>query len=46
LSRSGHPQCCPTEDLFVFVYVLIDDAIKAGAIAIPGSAWAGARMLG
>jgi hypothetical protein len=25
----------PTEDLFVYVYVLIDDAIAAGAIAIP-----------
>ena len=25
----------PTEDLFVYVYVLIDDAITAGAIAIP-----------
>jgi hypothetical protein len=25
----------PTEDLFVYVYVLIDDAIASGAIAIP-----------
>src|SRR5260221_12014680 len=25
----------PTEDLFVYVYTLIDDAIKAGAVAIP-----------
>jgi len=25
----------PTEDLFIYVYVLIDDAITAGAIAIP-----------
>jgi len=25
----------PTEDLFVYVYVLVDDAITAGAIAIP-----------
>ena len=25
----------PTEDLFVYLYMLIDDAIKAGAIAIP-----------
>ena len=25
----------PTEDLFVYVYALIDDAIKAGAVAIP-----------
>ncbi len=25
----------PTEDLFVYVYVLVDDAISAGAIAIP-----------
>src|SRR5215831_8522896 len=25
----------PTEDLFVYVYVLVDDAIGAGAIAIP-----------
>jgi hypothetical protein len=25
----------PTEDLFVNVYVLIDDAIASGAIAIP-----------
>jgi hypothetical protein len=25
----------PTEDLFVYVYVLIDDAISSGAIAIP-----------
>src|SRR5215831_4627948 len=25
----------PTEDLFVYVYVLVDDAIAAGAIAIP-----------
>jgi Transposase DDE domain len=26
----------PTEDLFVYVYVLVDDAITAGAIDIPG----------
>ncbi len=25
----------PTEDLFVYVYVLIDDLVTAGAIAIP-----------
>ena len=25
----------PTEDLFVYVYVLVDDAISSGAIAIP-----------
>jgi hypothetical protein len=25
----------PTEDLFVYVYVLIDDLITAGAIIIP-----------
>jgi Transposase DDE domain len=25
-----------TEDLFVYVYAVVDDAIKAGAIAIPG----------
>jgi hypothetical protein len=25
----------PTEDLFVYVYVLVDDAIQSGAIAIP-----------
>src|SRR5687768_3249361 len=25
----------PTEDLFVYVYVLVDDAIAAGEIAIP-----------
>ena len=25
----------PTEDLFVYVYVLIDDALAAGAIAVP-----------
>ena len=25
----------PTEDLFVYVYVLIDDLIRASAIAIP-----------
>src|SRR3954454_18972101 len=25
----------PTEDLFVYVYVLIDDAIAAGAVTIP-----------
>src|ERR1019366_2539344 len=25
----------PTEDLFVYVYALIDDAIKAGAVPIP-----------
>ncbi len=25
----------PTEDLFVYVYVMVDDAITAGAIAIP-----------
>ena len=25
----------PTEDLFVYLYVLIDDAIASGAIAIP-----------
>jgi hypothetical protein len=26
----------PTEDLFVYVYAIVDDAIKAGAVAIPG----------
>ncbi len=25
----------PTEDLFAYVYVLIDDAIAAGAISVP-----------
>ena len=25
----------PTEDLFVYVYVMIDDAIASGAVAIP-----------
>jgi hypothetical protein len=25
----------PTEDLFVYVYVLVDDAVISGAIAIP-----------
>ena len=25
----------PTEDLFVYLYALIDDAIKAGTIAVP-----------
>ena len=25
----------PTEDLFTYVYVLVDDLITAGAIAIP-----------
>jgi hypothetical protein len=25
----------PTEDLFVYVYVVVDDAIIAGTIAIP-----------
>ena len=25
----------PTEDLFVHVYVLVDDALVAGAIAVP-----------
>jgi hypothetical protein len=25
----------PTEDLFVYVYVLIDDLITAGSIAVP-----------
>lgn len=25
----------PTEDLFVHVYVLIDDAIRAGTVRIP-----------
>src|SRR5262249_61771110 len=25
----------PTEDLFVYVYVVVDDAIAGGAIAIP-----------
>ena len=31
----------PTEDLFVYVYVLVDDAVSSGAIAIaarPGPA--------
>ena len=35
----------PTEDLFVYVYVLIDDAIKARAIVIPARPGAGARLL-
>lgn len=26
----------PTEELFVYVYAIVDDAIKAAAIAIPG----------
>ena len=26
----------PTEDLFVYVYAIVDDAIKAGAITGPG----------
>ena len=25
----------PTEDLFVYVYVMVDDAIASGAVAIP-----------
>jgi hypothetical protein len=32
---SGSPNCSTAEDLFVYVYVLIDDPIAAGAIAIP-----------
>src|SRR5436190_24266473 len=28
----------PTEDLFVYVYVLIDDAIRSGVMARPGPA--------
>ena len=31
----------PTEDLFVYVYAIVDDAIKAGAIAIPARPGAG-----
>src|ERR1019366_6194286 len=34
LAREATPML-PTEDLFVYVYVLIDDAIACGAIAIP-----------
>jgi Transposase DDE domain len=31
----------PTEDLFIYVYAIVDDAIKTGAIAIPGRPGAG-----
>ena len=34
----------PTEDLFVYVYVLIDDLITAGVIAIPPRPGADAGM--
>jgi hypothetical protein len=34
----------PTEDLFVYAYVLVDDAIGSGAIAIAPPAGPGAGM--
>src|SRR5258706_8711665 len=36
----------PTEDLFVYVYALIDDAIKAGAAAARPGSWRGWRATG
>jgi hypothetical protein len=32
---AGAPLMLPTEDLFVYVYVLIDDLIASGAVCIP-----------
>ena len=33
----------PTEDLFVYVYVLVDDGLRSGAIAIPCRGVTGSR---
>jgi hypothetical protein len=33
--RKRPGSCCPTEDLFVHVYVVVDEAIRHGGIRIP-----------